>query len=618
MNPRSLFAVAVFAIGGSAALAGESTIPHTLNFKNVTDSRINQTVTENQNDNEKAVELGDFDNDGDLDVVIAIAHSDFGQRRNKLYRNDNGVFNEISGVPAIPGFSNTDTSRTVFLRDYDGDGWLDIYVINDSNSGPGPGSDHLYINRHPGGVFSEFVDETDLRMPFENVSNCSAPACTGAACSGVSIDADQDGDYDIYCGNYPNFDQDNMYFNQDKNPGFFTNVTSTNVPSDNDYTVDVASADMNGDGKLDLLISNHFDPNYIYYNNLNGAGAGVGDYRYAGSKQNLGQASTPENAMEPADFDNDGDQDIYWTNREGLGDRILQNTGNDANGKAVLPMLDAAVLPPSVTSRISRKVTVFDLNSDGRIDAFVMMENGSNSRPTILRNTTVNGEISFVDWTPGNTFPNAATFEGWHVVVFDADGNGEPEIFLGAFHDDHLFERAPSIELTEGELQGKNGGLLPALFNLDPLAVVGGGGKGEVDAYTASDIGSGSFISVVLNGANDYLLEVLDSGNTVIASSDRGGLGTEEALQVTTSAGSYTIQVTTQECAAIADLDDDCNVGVKDLLFLLGTWGPCPKKGDCPADFDEDGSVGVKDLLTLLGAWGTSEYVLEVLSRSGP
>ena len=143
MNPRSLFAVAVFAIGGSAALAGESTIPHTLNFKNVTDSRINQTVTENQNDNEKAVELGDFDNDGDLDVVIAIAHSDFGQRRNKLYRNDNGVFNEISGVPAIPGFSNTDTSRTVFLRDYDGDCWLVIFVINSSNSGPGPGSDHL-------------------------------------------------------------------------------------------------------------------------------------------------------------------------------------------------------------------------------------------------------------------------------------------------------------------------------------------------------------------------------------------------------------------------------------------------------------------------------------------
>ena len=52
------------------------------------------------------------------------------------------------------------------------------------------------------------------------------------------------------------------------------------------------------------------------------------------------------------------------------------------------------------------------------------------------------------------------------------------------------------------------------------------------------------------------------------------------------------------------DLDDSESVGVPDLLSLLGSWGPCPKKGDCPADFDASGDVGVKDLLTLLGAWG--------------
>ena len=52
------------------------------------------------------------------------------------------------------------------------------------------------------------------------------------------------------------------------------------------------------------------------------------------------------------------------------------------------------------------------------------------------------------------------------------------------------------------------------------------------------------------------------------------------------------------------DLDDSGDVGVKDLLFLLGAWGPCPKKGECPADFDNSGDVGVKDLLFLLGAWG--------------
>ena len=52
------------------------------------------------------------------------------------------------------------------------------------------------------------------------------------------------------------------------------------------------------------------------------------------------------------------------------------------------------------------------------------------------------------------------------------------------------------------------------------------------------------------------------------------------------------------------DIDGSGDVGVKDLLFLLGAWGPCPKKGDCPADFDDSGDVGVKDLLILLGNWG--------------
>ncbi|MCH8261105.1 MAG: FG-GAP repeat protein [Planctomycetes bacterium] len=52
------------------------------------------------------------------------------------------------------------------------------------------------------------------------------------------------------------------------------------------------------------------------------------------------------------------------------------------------------------------------------------------------------------------------------------------------------------------------------------------------------------------------------------------------------------------------DLDDNAVVGVSDLLALLGSWGPCPPKGDCPADFDNSNDVGVKDLLMLLGNWG--------------
>ncbi|MCH8211312.1 MAG: hypothetical protein IIB99_08060, partial [Planctomycetes bacterium] len=54
-------------------------------------------------------------------------------------------------------------------------------------------------------------------------------------------------------------------------------------------------------------------------------------------------------------------------------------------------------------------------------------------------------------------------------------------------------------------------------------------------------------------------------------------------------------------------LEGEGSVGVKDLLILLGAWGPCADcklPGDCPADLDGDCTVGVVDLLILLGNWG--------------
>ena len=52
------------------------------------------------------------------------------------------------------------------------------------------------------------------------------------------------------------------------------------------------------------------------------------------------------------------------------------------------------------------------------------------------------------------------------------------------------------------------------------------------------------------------------------------------------------------------DLDNDGQVGVKDLLILLGNWGSCDNCSNCPADLDNNCVVGVSDLLTLLGNWG--------------
>ena len=532
-------------------------------------------------------------------MVVANGSADFGARRNKMYLNDGGVFTEVSGAPLIPEFLQQDVSRNAFIRDFNGDGYPDIYIINDSNSGGFAGTDKIYISQFTAGVLTGYSQENASRIPFGGD--------LGAACGGVSYDLDGDGDYDVYSGNYPGPSQDRALMNNGS--GVLTDETGSLVPNDSDYTVDIALGDMNGDGKMDLLVSNDFDPNYIYYNDLNGNGSGLGDFKYTGSEQLLGTAGLGENSMEAADFNNDGRMDIYWSNRLSSGDRILINTGNGPNGHAQFSTVSG--LPP-IVNNVSRKASVADFNEDGRIDVFVASQSGG--RPAVLRNTTVNGTVSFVDWTPASAIPSGSAMRGWHGGVADTAADGDIDIVIGGFSGDHLIENVDANTVQEGDLTG---GVLPALWNLDAVAVYGSAGDSEVDEYVANGIGSG-FITAVLNGPDDYRLEILNGGGIVVATSDRGGLGVEEALQVNTTSGNYTLRVTVLESAGTCgppDFDGNCSVDFGDLVSLLAAWG-CT---DCPQDLD-GGGAGFSDLVALLASWGpieggTGEYLLETLSR---
>ncbi len=78
-------------------------------------------------------------------------------------------------------------------------------------------------------------------------------------------------------------------------------------------------------------------------------------------------------------------------------------------------------------------------------------------------------------------------------------------------------------------------------------------------------------------------------------------LGQDRILLSDIGFGLYVVRVGTD---VLGDLDGDGSVGVKDLLILLGAWGPCADCNDCLADIDDDCTVGAKDLLILLGNWG--------------
>ena len=592
--PRlNLIAAVLAPLAGGAVLTAD--LPGTLNFRDMTGARVSSTTGE-QVSNEKHVEVGDFDEDGDLDVVVAVAFSDFGARRNKLYENVNGVMEEVTTSGVIPGFAVNKVSRVAFMRDFDMDGHLDIWVINDQNSH----NDQLFIAQWAAGSFVQFNEENN-RIP--------SGANTGAACSGWSADFNQDGFPDVYCGNYPNTPQDKLMSNDGF--GCFTSLAA-NVVFSSDYVVDVNGADINGDGKLDLLISQFgLHQNRIYYNDNLNAGSGVGDFSYTGSQQNLGNPTANENSMDAGDFDNDGDMDVYWSNGLGAtGDFILRNNGNDASNRAILASV--GILPASVTGKVSRKVEVADLNGDGRVDLFVMKEN-NNGRPTVLRNVTVNNTIEFIDWTSAAAFPTGNNLTGWNAAIFDTNGDGDLDIFIGGWAGEHLLEHVASTELIESELKND---VVPSIFNKNPAAIVGESGPTTPDVFIHNGLATDSFMSVIVNGPDDYLVELLDGADVVLVTIDRGGLGVEEAVQYDPAIMPATLKVriTAQACANPFNVSGDCSVGITDFLDLLGAWGANPGH---PADFDNDGFVGITDFFDLLGGWGTSEYIAEFLARTG-
>jgi hypothetical protein len=114
----------------------------------------------------------DMDNDGDLDLFMvnhadmffnpffnstklrSTRHPKFG---NRLYRNDNGVFSDISEQAGIDG-SGLNFGLSVAVSDINNDGWPDIYVTNDYDE-----RDFLYLNNH-NGTFREVLTKAAAHM----------------------------------------------------------------------------------------------------------------------------------------------------------------------------------------------------------------------------------------------------------------------------------------------------------------------------------------------------------------------------------------------------------------------------------------------------------------------
>jgi len=271
---------------------------------------------------------GDIDNDGDLDILLADFHE-------SLWRNnDDGTFTNITATAG--GLLDGAQSESAGWGDYDSDGYIDLYVVNWRKPGgtgtwPDYGMPDKLWHNNGDGTFTDVSTQAGIID--------SNPSYAGMGCAWG--DYDDDGDLDIYVGNYhlnPN------YLWQNQGDGTFVNVAQTaNVTGDPDYyqgsgpyhghTAGSAWADYDNDLDLDLWVSNlaHKDDERSGMNrgafcddSMLFRSSGAPDYEFDDVRVQSGIPIIPVGAIEDnmwkdedyfgvtwGDYDNDGDQDLW-------------------------------------------------------------------------------------------------------------------------------------------------------------------------------------------------------------------------------------------------------------------------------------------------------------------
>jgi hypothetical protein len=302
----------------------------------------------------------DLDNDGDFDLFNGNTYDSEGQpprtpAYDHLYRNrgtnwcsdtaiacGNGYFDDITAAAGWDTSFQTYT-RGVTAADFDEDGFLDLYATDQTEtktSGLG------------------FIDPPWLLdgFYFNNGNATFSSANGGIPYNGfvqgcTSIDVDGDGHIDIAEGRPNTWAA--IYFGDGQ--GNFTDGTVSGFPTAlNSKSIGLTFADLDNDGGLDAILANNGGPTTKIYHQT--------APRQFQQWQDLGESAAHAVA---ADFDNDGDVDVYLSGRH-----LYLNDGSGSLVQTSIPGL-ITDCPSTAHDCDPRGSAVGDYEPDGDLDLYV-------------------------------------------------------------------------------------------------------------------------------------------------------------------------------------------------------------------------------------------------------
>ena len=386
-NPQSVFAADLDGDGDMDMLSASNNDSKIAWYKN-TDGQGNfgpQQIISETNGRAAVVFAADMDADGRTDV-LAVAGGKLLWFKNIDGQGNFGNAQEIS----------TDIGAySIFASDLDNDGDMDVLT-----SSFAPYTISWFENADGLGSFgTQNVISTNFDSPLD----------------AKAADIDGDGDMDVLSGS-TYIDNNVVWFKNTDGQGTF--VQQQILTTDIKYPGDAITADIDGDGDLDIVVaSEKLEGNrVIWFENTNGQG------NFSNGPNLVAMINNPD-TLYAADFDNDNDLDIAVGTGYNIGVVWYKNNGNGTFGSQLT--IDANV--EGINSLFAT-----DIDADGDQDLFLSA--GTADRVAWHENT--NGQGSF---GPANELAAINGANGtYQVRSVDIDGDGDKDIIAALYLDNRV------------------------------------------------------------------------------------------------------------------------------------------------------------------------------------